>query len=237
MSKNLENNMSGDLGEKVNARSLPEYKVQEIIDSYDKCNGNATKASRELNKPIQIIIKYWRKSGLKIRKRGLPKGSFRDVQSKERVNLIKKLVSQGKYQSEIAKELNVSRQSVNQLIEYYNLTKPHNEIKRIKEKKYNLVNRLIEEGDSFKDIAEFTGFKRVDGLYGYLKRYPELPKPITIPQIERERKINLIKQGILQGLNQGEISKKEGVGYNLVYRYTHKYEELKNLLGKTRKKE
>lgn len=49
---------------------LPESKIEEIVDSYEKFDGNATRAAKSLGCSLVSLIKYWRLHGLGIREYG-----------------------------------------------------------------------------------------------------------------------------------------------------------------------
>ncbi len=217
--------MSSNLEKRV-GKELSQEEIQKIVDSYLKDN-NALRVSRELDYSYRTILKCLKDQGLKI-KTGRKKGTI----DQPHYNLIKDLISAGHYQGEIAKILAVSHQAVEQYIGYHHLEKPINRIKTKADKKYNLVKRLINDGDSFEDIAEFLTNTNYS-FYQYLRLYhPDLKRPKRRTELERERKIELIKNGLLKGLSQNTIAKSEGIPQMTVCKYVNKCPQLRELYNK-----
>lgn len=51
-------------GKKWGRQSLPQSEIDKVIAAHAQCGGNATQASKALERSIITVIKYWKKSGL-----------------------------------------------------------------------------------------------------------------------------------------------------------------------------
>lgn len=95
---------------KVGGINLGMDEIREIIEAYEDYTANATIASQNISYGKSTIIKYWRKVGFEIKKRG---GRGKDKGHRDVYEKYKLLLEQGQNQSKIAGELGISRQAVN----------------------------------------------------------------------------------------------------------------------------
>ena len=121
----------------------------EIIDAYEPSDQNALRASRKLLYCPGTILRCWRRAGFKIHKRG------KGVDLKK-YGQIKQLIGEGLNQSEVSRELEVTRQAIS----FY--LKCHPELKEIYESErtrniletHNQIKQLIESGFNQTKIAK-----------------------------------------------------------------------------------
>ena len=211
--------------ESIVKRHFSPKDVEEIINSYETYGGNALRASKNLRYATTTILRYWRSAELRIKPRGEPKNILN-------YNLIKDLISSNYSQIEMAGELGISPQAVNEYIKRHRLKKPVSSKKKNMEYKYNLVKRLIEEEDFFEEIAGFIGINN-SSFNSYLKRHSDLPKP-------KRRRIELIRKGLEEGLSRSAIAKANNINFARLNQDINNNSELNklyslNLLSKLQK--
>ena len=109
-------------------RLLDSREIQEIEEAYNTYNGNACRASKEIDFSVPTIIKYWKKAGFNT-KRGRKRGEKNRTYS-EGYQKYKQLIEEGKSQSKIKEELGISRQAVSYYLNY------HPELRKLYDEKH-----------------------------------------------------------------------------------------------------
>lgn len=168
-------------------------RMQKICEYY--LQGNSVKKTAELLKLSQpTIYAYLRKAGINYQESPIHnhRGKTAKEVSPQKIQLLKKLVSEGCKISEIAKIINFSTTKIRKLLQSL-------QIPSIIEVRANIVRDMVDSGLSLNEICEKTG-KGYSNLLNYLKRHG-----VTTPQ--RRQRENIIKL-LENGLRDKEIAEK-----------------------------
>ncbi len=142
-------------------------KILRIVRAYWEFDKTSQDIAREVGCSLCTVFKYWRATYYdRIRRK---RGEAYKINF-ERDEKIKNLIEEGFTQTEISRELGVSRQAVGDYL------KRHSEFPTPvgnRRERYILVKKLIGDGLNQTQIAEELGIK-CGSLYSYCRENPEL---------------------------------------------------------------